>query len=162
MSDRIRTPCPACGYAALFIGKDGALECGSLGCPEPVVERAIARLKASSATQLLHATSKALEALEGYGFLWHGLGHEQTGHALRVLQQVYEDAMRGLPGELVDVIAALEAALNEREAQLAKFRRLMVLFAEADEIQRDLTSGPTSTLGEQVRRAEARHNVGSN
>jgi hypothetical protein len=37
MSDRIVTPCPACGQGTLIIGNGGYLTCGLLGCPDPTL-----------------------------------------------------------------------------------------------------------------------------
>jgi hypothetical protein len=55
-AEPIRTPCPACGLRALFVGSGGDLTCasvpshGSPGCPSPGVEQTVDGLKARITT----------------------------------------------------------------------------------------------------------------
>ena len=44
-AERIRTPCPSCRMACLFVGDGGHLTCGNLQCPEPGLETAINALR---------------------------------------------------------------------------------------------------------------------
>jgi hypothetical protein len=45
-NDRIRTLCPSCGFDSVYIGDDGYLVCGHIGCFSPCVDTTIANLRA--------------------------------------------------------------------------------------------------------------------
>lgn len=46
-AERINTRCPSCGSSTLFVAEGGHLTCSLIGCKQPVVERAIAELRAA-------------------------------------------------------------------------------------------------------------------
>ena len=76
-AERIRTPCPACGLASLFIGSGGHLTCssvpshGSDGCPSPSVEETVKRLNRQNEA-LTHKLQRARHLLQDYAPPKHG------------------------------------------------------------------------------------------
>lgn len=56
---RIMNQCPSCGSRSLFLGFGGHLTCSVIGCKEPIVDKAMDKLKA--AVERLTDSNKLLE-----------------------------------------------------------------------------------------------------